>query len=115
LVIAAYLVRSHNDASEWPEVRDGDLTGDLVVREAHEDVAASAAQAEVAAPGAVLLIGSARRRFSVAPASRRAPQSNHLAESRAFAYGPGAAEDDLVVRPDPCIVSPRLIGSPVEC
>src|SRR2546430_2596519 len=107
-------MRADKDPSEWPEVRDGRLTCDLVVGEAHQDLGAPCADAEVARSTAALLIRLTRRGFGIAPASRRAPKSDDLAETRSFSDNAGAAEDDLVVRTDPRIVGLRSVGSSVE-
>src|SRR2546427_8585292 len=71
-------MRADKDPSEWPEVRDGRLTCDLVVGEAHQDLGAPCADAEVARSTAALLIRLTRRGFGIAPASRRAPKSDDL-------------------------------------
>ena len=114
LLIPAYLMRADKDPSERPEVRNGHLTSDLVVGEADEDFVASRTETQVAAPDGPLLIRLARGGLGVAPASRRAPERNDLAETRSFSDGACAAEDDLVVRTDPGIVGLRPVGSSVE-
>src|SRR5207247_10417566 len=100
-------MRADKDPSEWPEVRDGRLSGDLIVGEAHQDLGAACADAEVARSTATFMIRLTRRGFSVAPDSRRAPKSDDLAEALSFYDGAGDADDDLVVRTeygsvDPC-------------
>ena len=100
LLIATHLVRSNDDGGEWPEVRNGGVTGDLVVGEAHEHPAVSRADPKVTA-SARDLVRFARRGLSVAPAAGGAPQGDDLAEPAALPDGAGSAKDDLVVRADP--------------
>src|SRR5207244_8707815 len=106
-------MRADKDPSEWPEVRDGHLTGDLIVGEAHQDLGAAGADAEVARSTAALMIRLTRRGFSVAPASRRAPKSDDLAETLSFSDSARAAQDQRGVRTDTGSVGRSALGSPV--
>src|SRR2546430_17618510 len=104
-------MRADKDPSEWPEVRDGRLSGDLLVGEAHQDLGAACADAEVARSTAAFMIRLTRRGFSIAPASRRAPKSEDLAETLSFSDSAAAAEADLVERTDPAIAGLCSVGT----
>src|SRR5439155_8616876 len=110
--VTMHLVRSDDDGRKRTEGRNGGLTGDLVISKTHEDVAISGADAKVA-PSVLHLSRAARRRLRVAPTAGGAPQGDDFAESAALPDHAGAAENDLVVRADPCTRA-RRVWSAIE-
>ena len=89
------------------------VPGDLISGEPHDDVSISGTDAQIAG-SAVNRIRFGRRGFRVAPAPRRAPKRDDLAKPATLSHGPGAAEDDLVVRPDAGTVAARPVRSSIE-